>query len=222
MANFQYNPPFPAVVPGDQSTFTRTYEHRNWVDGQDMVQAGTTPDELGMNARLNALEADLDAVKADLVQSYKLISDLRKALAVALGQIQSELNKKTDKQKEGKDSKDGKETKETKDAKDGKETKESKDGKETKETKEHKDGKETKEHKEEKDGKEGLNAVERLPLAPPEGQPPGLWAASDENANRHEGAADVERGRAFIRIDERPNVGDRILAREPQPPSFAP
>src|SRR5262249_23100768 len=103
-----------------------------------------------------------------------------------------------------------------------KETKESKDGKETKETKEHKDGKETKEHKEEKDGKEGLNAVERLPVAPPEGQPPELWAMNDENADRNAGVDDAEPGRAFIRIDERPSVGDRILARDPQPPSFAP
>src|SRR5690242_9871071 len=114
MANFTFNPPFPAVVAGDQSTYTRTFVHRDWVDGQDVVQAGATLDEPGMNARLNALETDLDAVKADLVQCYALISDLRKALAVALGQIQKELNSKTDKTKEGKEAKDGKETKEAK------------------------------------------------------------------------------------------------------------
>jgi hypothetical protein len=215
MANFQYNPPFPAVVTGDQSTFTRTFEHRDWVDGQDVVQAGATPDEPGMNARLNALERDFDAVRADLVQSYKLISDLRKALAVALGQIQSELNKKTDKAKEGKDSKDGKETKETKDSKDGKESKEQKDGKETKETKEHKDGKETKEHKEDKDGKEGLNAIEKNDHLPVPGAPE-LWVTGADEGG---GAAGAESGRAFIRIDERPAVGERILAGDPAPPA---
>ena len=219
MANFVYVPPFPAIVPADQSTFTRTYEHRNWVDGQDVVQAGATPDEQGMNARLNALELDLDAVKADLVQSYKLISDLRKALAVALGQIQSELNKKTDKTKEGKDSKDGKETKETKDSKDGKESKESKDGKETKETKEHKDGKETKESKEDKDGKESLNAIEKQDNQQPQVFEPDLMALDVDDGG---GGADVESGRAFIRIDERPRVGDRILARDPDLPAPAP
>jgi len=214
MANFQYNPPFPAVVTADKSTFTRTYAHRNWVDGQDVVQAGETPDEEGINARLNALEVDLDAVKADLVQSYKLISELRQALAVALGQIQGELNRKTDKAKEGKDSKDGKETKETKDSKDGKETKEAKDGKETKETKEHKDGKETKETKEDKDGKEGLNAIEkRLDRLQP-ATPLELMAPDA-------GDAGGEAGRAFIRSHERPPVGDRIL-REPPPASPAP
>jgi hypothetical protein len=211
MANFQYNPPFPAVVTGDKSTFTRTYAHRNWVDGQDVVQAGETPDEAGMNARLNALEVDLDAVKADLVQSYKLIADLRQALAVALSQVQGELNRKTDKAKEGKDAKDGKETKETKDSKDGKETKEAKDGKETKETKEHKDGKETKETKEVKDG---LNAIEKRldnlqPATPIELMAPD---ASD---------AGGEAGRAFIRSHERPPVGDRIL-RDSPPASPAP
>jgi len=182
------------------------------VDGQDPVQAGATPDELGMNARLNALERDLDAVNADLVQSFKLISDLRKALAAALGQIQSELNKKTDKVKEGKDTKDGKETKETKDAKDGKETKEAKDGKETKETKEHKDGKETKETKEDKDGKELAakekdNPREVIPSAP-EPQPlPAFFGG--------EIVPDAPPGRAFIRPSERPAVGERILARDP-------
>jgi hypothetical protein len=220
MANFQYNPPFPAVVPGDESTFTRSFDHRDWVDGQDVVQAGATPDEPGINARLNAIEADLDAVKADLVQSHKLIADLRKALAVALGQIQSELNKKTDKSKEGKDSKDGKETKENKDGKDGKESKESKDGKETKETKEHKDGKETKEHKEDKDGKEGLNAKEVKEFGRdnvPQENAPGV--APPPLVLSGVGESGVEPGRAFIRLDERPPVGDRLLAREPGRPA---
>jgi hypothetical protein len=206
MANFQYNPPFPAVVTGDQSTFTRTFAHRDWVDGQDVVQAGGTPDEQGMNARLNALEVDLDSVKADLVQSYQLIADLRKALAVALGQIQGELNKKTDKAKEGKD------------AKDGKETKESKDGKETKETKEHKDGKETKETKEDKDGKEGLNAAEKIERFRPLTAPELLASGADDDG----GASGNGPGRAFIRVDERPSVGARILAREPDLPPPAP
>jgi len=219
MANFQYTPPFPAIVTGDQSTFTRKFEHRDWVDGQDVVQAGATPDELGMNARLNALELDLDAVKTDLVQSYTLIADLRKALAVALGQIQSELNKKTDKAKEGKDAKDGKETKETKDGKDGKETKESKDGKESKETKERKDGKETKETKERKDGTD-LAAKEkdnpREVLNAPELQAPPAWPGGEPSA------PEPAVGRAFIRPPERPPVGDRLLAREGDHPASAP
>jgi hypothetical protein len=214
MANFVYNPPFPAVVSGDQSTFTRTFDHRNWVDGQDVVQAGATPDEPGFNARLNAIEHDLDSVKADLVQSFKLIAELRAALATALGQIQAELNKKTDKTKEGKESKDGKETKETKDSKDGKEAKESKDGKESKEGKERKDGKETKESKEHKDGKE-LAAKEkdnpREVLSTGLDPEPLPWLGSGGDA----APAESPLGRAFIRPDERPPVGDRVISREP-------
>lgn len=213
MANFEYSPPFPAVVSGDQSTFTRTFEHRNWVDGQDLVQAGETPDELGLNARLNALERDLDAVKGDLVQSYKLIAELRTALAVALGQIQAELNRKTDKTKEGKDNKDGKESKESKDGKDGKESKESKDGKETKESKEHKDGKEVKETKEDKDGKEAMGAAEKNDHGVPRHElaPPAMFLEPLDAAG--------ETGHAFIRLDERPRVGERVIAREPAPPA---
>jgi hypothetical protein len=214
MANFEFIPPFPAIVAGDQSTFTRTFEHRNWVDGQDLVQAGETPDELGLNARLNALERDLDTVRTDLVQSYMLIGELRTALAVALGQIQAELNRKSDKAKEGKDSKDGKESKESKDGKDGKESKESKDGKESKEGKEHKDGKEVKETKEDKDGKEAMGAAEKNDHGVPRHElaPPALFLDGVT------GALDDAPGHAFIRADERPRVGERVLTREPAPP----
>jgi hypothetical protein len=211
MANFEFNPPFPSVVANSTSTFTRTFEHRDWVDGQDVVQAGATADEQGMNARLNALERDLDAVRADLQRSYTLVADLRRALATALAQIQAELNRKSDKVKEGKDSKDGKETKESKDGKDGKESKESKDGKETKEGKEHKDGKETKESKEDKDGKEAIGAIEK--------DDHGRGAQARGPMPPFHGDVEVPAvGRAFIRLDERPRVGERIIAAEPSAP----
>lgn len=38
--------------------YVRTFVHPNFVDGLTVVQAGTTPEELGFNARFHGLEAD--------------------------------------------------------------------------------------------------------------------------------------------------------------------
>jgi hypothetical protein len=206
MANFAYNPPYAGAVSNSNSTFERSFQPVNWVDGQDVVQASDTPTEVGFNTRMQQLQADLDAVKADLVRAYQLIAQLRLDTANALAQIVPELNKKSEKtSKEGKDAKEGKDTKEGKDAKDGKETKESKDGKETKETKEHKDGKETKETKERKDGLEKITGfAERQ-------QPLGADLAPFGLAPLE---SDMPVGCAFIRPDERPPVGEPLYARE--------
>lgn len=216
MANFQYDPPFTPFVPDDQSTFRRSFEHTNWVDGQDVVQAGKTPDEIGFNERLNALETDLDNVRTDLQRSFRLIGELRQQLAAALLQIQDELNRKPDKTKEGKDGKEAKEGKERKEGKEGETKGAHKEGKESKEQKDRKDGKETKEHKEEKDGKEGMNAAEKNDRGPRHDlAPPPMFLHDAGDAGRPE-------GRAFIRLDERPRVGDRLLARDPGLPAPVP
>jgi hypothetical protein len=204
MANFAYNPPFAGAVPNSSSTYQRSFQQTNWVDGQDVVQAGDTPTEVGFNTRMQQLQADLDSVKADLVRVYGLVAQLRLDVSNALAQIVPELNKKSEKtSKEGKDNKEGKDTKEGKDAKDGKETKEGKDGKETKDTKEHKDGKETKEGKEHKDGKEAA-FIEKQIQAPMFALPFDIEPEAVEAS-----------GRAFIRPDERPAIGERLYSNEP-------
>lgn len=214
--NFAYNPPFAGAVSNSSSTFQRTFQESNWVDGQDVVQAGDTPTEVGFNTRMQQLQLDLDAVKADLVRAYALIAQLRLDVSNALAQIVPELNKKSEKTaKEGKDSKEGKDTKEGKDGKDGKENKENKDGKETKESKDHKDGKETKEGKEHKDGTEkAVSFIEKsasfiekqiVPRAPME---LSFSSGGDEGI--------APEGHAFIRPDERPGVGERLYAETPE------
>lgn len=42
--------------------FERTCIHRDWVDGEDIVQAGSSPNDEGFNARFHKIEADLDAL----------------------------------------------------------------------------------------------------------------------------------------------------------------
>lgn len=64
---FSYVQPFPtsdaacAVPP-----FKRTFEHRDWFDGQSVVQAQETPDEAGFNARFHQIETDLDRLGGDV------------------------------------------------------------------------------------------------------------------------------------------------------------
>lgn len=210
-----YTPTFNGTVANSSSTFQRTFQSPSWVDGQDVVQAGDTPTETGFNTRLAQLQADLDAVKTDLVNAYALITQLRSDVATALVAVAVAVNSKTDKPaKEGKDTKETKDTKDAKEGKDGKETKEGKDGKEGKDAKEHKDGKETKESKEHKDGTEkGASFAEKIegrdtPLQQVLG--PAPFAISGEAA---ELAAPI--GRAFIRPDERPPVGERLYDEPP-------
>jgi len=208
MANFNYSKPFPPQVPNSSAAFQRSFKHRPWTDGQDIVQASETPEEEGFNSRLRKIETDFDALAADSTRAFALIADMRQTLAQLLIEIRDQLNTKTDKpSKEGKEGKESKDTKEAKDAKDGKETKETKDNKETKETKEHKDGKETKEGKEFKDGKE-LAAIERQvpapfqePFGPFEDGPRAAWADADDS---------LPLGHAFIRLEERPAVGEKL------------
>lgn len=216
MPNFNYNPPFPGAVQNSASTYVRRFVHRDWVDLQDVVQAGSTPQESGINARMHAIEADLDAVRADLQRAYQLIADLRSALAVALVQARDEINKKTDKpSKEGKEGKEVKDTKEGKDTKDGKETKETKDGKETKEGKDRKDGKETKEGKEDKDGKEAVFKEKDNPRENRLDNPLHLFGGSPTLPELESEPTDAV-GHAFIRPHERPHVGERLM-RESEP-----
>ena len=216
MANFKYTPVFPNSVTNSAPKFERKLQHVDWVDGQDLVQAGDSPGGRGINGVIHTIEADFAAVKADLANAHQLIAELRLALATALNQIADELNKKIDlsaKPKEQKDGKDTKEGKDSKEAKDGKETKENKDGKEGKDTKEHKDGKEGKEGKEHKDGKEhvfkekdGPHEILRELSAPP---PSHLLAPDGPQA------APV--GRSFIRPEERPAIGQALVRRDESP-----
>jgi hypothetical protein len=209
--SFIYSPPFPSDVAQNDSTFTRSLHHVDWVDGQDLVQASDTADDQGLNGQFHVVEKDLDAIKADLSNAYRLIRELRSALAVALVQIQAELNKKMDKPaKEGKDTKEGKDAKEGKDTKEQKDGKETKEGKEGKETKEHKDGKEGKDTKEHKDGKE--KEAKEHAFKEKDGPREIIREQSGELAPADPAAATIDPvGRAFIRIEERPRVGQNLV-----------
>src|SRR5687767_2362392 len=131
-----------ATEPGCAYTFTRTFEHVDWVDFESLVQAGKTPEESGINDRFHRIEADLDALGDNVRRAFVCLEALRAQLRVCLNEIVTVLNAKE---------KDNKEKEQAKDTKDNKDTKESKDTKETKETKDTKDNKEAAEAKNRKD-----------------------------------------------------------------------
>jgi hypothetical protein len=132
--------------------------------------------------------------------------------------------KETEKGKDAKEVEKGKDAKEVEKGKDAKEVEKGKDTKEqSKDTKESKEGKESKENKENKEEKqekeqkdrtkEAMSFIEKSINAPFDGGNPffalGLSAVG---ADGDESSATIDAaGRAFIRGDERPDVGRRAL-----------
>jgi len=210
-----------ATEPGCAYTFTRTFEHADWLDFESLVQAGKTPEESGINDRFHRIEADLDALGDNVRRAFVCLETLRAQLRVCLNEIVSVLNAKDKDNKEkeqGKDTKDNKDTKESKDTKETKETKDTKDNKEAAEAKNRKDNKEAKEDKdagdkEEKErGKDLLGAIEKKDQDGPGRIRDGMHFA-DPLAGNGWPAVTPPRAdqRVFITPDERPALGERAL-----------
>src|SRR6202030_2366417 len=75
---FAYVTPFPAQEPACVTPpFVRTLAHRDWVDGEDLVQAGESATDEGMNKRFHHIEADLDTLAADISRLSNCMADMR-------------------------------------------------------------------------------------------------------------------------------------------------
>lgn len=92
--SFRFTPGLSTATPQSCSpTFTRTFEHAEWVDGQSVVQAGESATDKGMNWRFRALRSDVDALHADTQRLHACLVELRSALVAALEQVAAELNR---------------------------------------------------------------------------------------------------------------------------------
>lgn len=228
------NPLEIACVKGIQATdpdcaynFVRKFEHRNWIDGESLVQAGKTPEEGGINERFHKIEADLDALGDNVRRAFICVETLRAQLSICLNEIVTILNaKEKDKEKDGKDkevSKDTKDTKDNTDTKNNKDTKDSKDGKDNQEAKQEKDSKDNKENKEDKDDtdkelkedtKDGLGAAEKKDEDNPRGRfMPDMFHLGHPLVENLPFVVPPRRSeqRVFIAPDERPMLGERAL-----------
>jgi hypothetical protein len=90
---FGYAEPLTATEPDCVSTFERTFLHADWTDGQSTVQAGQTAGEAGFNERFHRIEADLDALGANVALVFACVAELRQSLHDRLEEIRAELNR---------------------------------------------------------------------------------------------------------------------------------
>jgi len=91
---FSYAQAFPASDAGCAiPPFRRTFEHRDWYDGQSVVQAEETPDEAGFNLRFHQIEADLDSLGGDVATLVTCLAAMRSSLRKLLDEIRAELNR---------------------------------------------------------------------------------------------------------------------------------
>jgi hypothetical protein len=90
---FHYVEPFAAVEPTCASQFSRTLQHQDWVDGEDVVQAEQTVGEEGFNARFHKIENDLDALGADVAKAFACLAAMRRSLRALLDELKAELNR---------------------------------------------------------------------------------------------------------------------------------
>ena len=89
---FGYQTSFPADDPDCEPAFTRSFEHVDWVDGQDLVQAEQTSREDGFNLRFHRIEQDFDALSDDVKTAFHCLDEMRSALASILGEIKAAIN----------------------------------------------------------------------------------------------------------------------------------
>ncbi|WP_410809000.1 hypothetical protein [Micromonospora sp. 067-2] len=91
---FSYAESFPAVEPGcAPPPFARTFAHADWVDGEDVVQAGQTTGEQGFNERFHRIEHDLDHLGTDLAKAFSCMAAMRVSLRRLLDEIRAEINR---------------------------------------------------------------------------------------------------------------------------------
>jgi hypothetical protein len=204
---FRFQTSIAQTAPECAATYTRGFVHPDFFDGLTVVQAGQTPEELGFNFRFHRIEDELDAVSIDLLKLSNCLAQLRQEVFGIARELEEKITeidtllKTKPKEKEGKDTKETKEFEKPKEIKDGKDKeKERKDTKDKE--KDVKDGKE-KERKEAIDKLVQAEKLRDLPT-PDRSGPPEVPPTPDED--RPAGT-----GRAFIRPEERPAVGDQAL-----------
>ena len=195
-APFTFQTKISQSAPECAATYTRTFVHPDFVDGLTVVQAGTTPEELGFNARFHGIEVEFDEIAVNFYRLSNCLAELRsevygmaRELEDKITEIDAELHAKG-KEKEGKDTKE----------KDKEKDKE-KEGKD-KEKEKEKEGKDK--EKEDKEGKE-----DRDKLAPIEKAIPVENIAAP--GAEEQPAPDDATARTFVRPVDRPPVGERAL-----------
>jgi hypothetical protein len=88
---FSYTTQFPKTSPTCVSNFSRKFQHKDWRDGQDLVQAEQTAGEDGFNLRFHLIEQDLDALRDDIKRAFDCLASMRASLFDMLNEVKTEL-----------------------------------------------------------------------------------------------------------------------------------
>jgi hypothetical protein len=205
---FRFQTEIAQTAPECAADYTRGFVHPDFFDGLTVVQASETPEELGFNVRFHAIEGDFDAIANNLFRLSNCLAELRSELFGVARELETKITEIEDKLATKGKEKDAKDTKE----KDKEKEKEIKEGKDKE--KEHKDTKEK--DKDRKDGKEKerKESLDKIrPAEKPDDLVPLVPAPRRSGSRRAEppSAPPTATGRAFIRPEERPAVGDQAL-----------
>jgi len=91
--NFDYKQDFVENDPNCAAKFARSFAHQDWVDGESVVQASETVGEAGFNVRFHRIEADFDAMTADVAMAFACIARVRKEVKQLLEEVRVEINR---------------------------------------------------------------------------------------------------------------------------------
>jgi hypothetical protein len=91
---FSYVTAFPASMPSCvPDPFVRSFVHKDWVDGEDLVQAEQSPTDDGFNLRFHRIENDLDSLGAKIATLAQCMASMRASLRSMFDEIAAELNR---------------------------------------------------------------------------------------------------------------------------------
>jgi len=90
---FSYKVTFESTAPECVAAFVRSFAHVDWIDGESIVQAEENSIEEGFNRRFHKIEADLDALDADVRKVFDCTGKMRAEIADRLEEIKLELNR---------------------------------------------------------------------------------------------------------------------------------
>jgi hypothetical protein len=90
-APFDFATDVQATDPNCVVTYARQFEHVDWQDGESRVQAGTTAEELGFNARFHAIENELDAISDQFGSLGACVAEIRADLVGVVRELESKI-----------------------------------------------------------------------------------------------------------------------------------
>jgi hypothetical protein len=90
-APFDFATDVQATDPNCVVTYARKFEHVDWQDGESRVQAGTTAEELGFNARFHAIENELDAISSQFGRLGACVTEIRADLVGVVRELESKI-----------------------------------------------------------------------------------------------------------------------------------